>query len=321
MLDVVLVAAGAVALVVGTFFVGLERWSISPPFLGLLTGILLGPRLLDVLAIPAADRIHVMQVAARLLLAVALMGIALRYPTRAVRARAREVGILVLVALPVMAAVVAVGAAWTVHLPVGIAIVLGACLSPTDPVLASGIVTGEPAEEDIPERGRQALSLESGANDGLAQPLVVLAIAFALDHAIPSELGKAAYEVVGAIAIGIAAGLAAGYALRWAERHRELGPAVRSLYALVLAAFVLGVSGLANVDGLRATWANVLWLGWFGPIGVAALFYLGHAHEQGVTDPQLWAAGTLAIAVSTVIHGLTAGPGRVLLRRHLEGAS
>lgn len=401
MLDVVLLAAGGLALVAGSLFVRLERWSITPPMLGLLTGVVLGPRVLDVLSIPTGDQVHVMHLAARLLLAVALMGIALRYPIGQVRQRTGEVALLILVVLPVMALILAAGAVWSLGLPLGLALVLGAALSPTDPVLASGIVTGEPAEEDIPERGRQVLSLESGANDGLALPFVVLAIAFALDHAMPSAAGKAIYEVLGALAVGAVAGATAGWSLRWAEAHREIGPSVRSLYTIVLAAFVLGLSGLLRVDGLlsvfvaglahsvvvtgsdrkgevavdealnqflvipvfvlfgavlpwggwaglgwgalgfvavalflrrlpivlalkrpqRATWAQQIWLGWFGPIGVAALFYLGHAEKEGVADPRLWAAGSLIVAVSTVVHGLTAGPARVAYRSRQPSGS
>ena len=55
----------------------------------------------------------------------------------------------------------------------GAALLLGTAICPTDPVLASSVVTGKPAEEDLPARDRQILSLESGANDGLALPLVL----------------------------------------------------------------------------------------------------------------------------------------------------
>ncbi|MFG3441568.1 hypothetical protein ACGF0J_30360 [Nonomuraea sp. NPDC047897] len=44
-------------------------------------------------------------------------------------------------------------------------------------VMAAGAVTGEPAERTLSRRTRQLLSLESGANDGLALPLVLGAIA------------------------------------------------------------------------------------------------------------------------------------------------
>lgn len=398
MLDVVLFAAGVVAVVVAAFLRHLERWSITPPLLGLLTGILLGPEVLDAVSIPPAEDAHVMRIAARLLLAVALMAIALRYPITQMRRRTGEVAVLVLVVLPIMAAIMAAGAAWSMQVPLGLALVLGAALSPTDPVLASGIVTGEYAERDIPGRGRQVLSLESGANDGLALPFLTVALAWALERSMVAEVGKAAYEVAAGLAIGVIAGVIAGRVMRWSREHREIGSSVRELYTLVLAAAVLGLSGLLQADGLlsvfvaglahnrvvtggdrrvevgideslnqflvvpvfvllgavlpwsewaalgwsgvafvlvtlllrrlpvvlalrrplRADGAHVAWLGWFGPIGVAALFYLGHAEEQGVTDPRLWAAGTLVIAVSTVVHGLSAGPARALYRRRTD---
>lgn len=49
------------------------------------------------------------------------------------------------------------------------------------------------------------------------------------------------------------------------------------------------------------------------------MFCLGHAEKEGITDPRFWAAGTLVIAVGTVVHGLTAGPARVAYRRHDQG--
>ena len=400
MLDTILWTAGGVALCTGALFVHLQRWSVSPPLLGLVAGVVIGPQVLGLAAIPADESIHVMKVAARLLLAIALMAVALRYPMGQVRSRVREVAILLVVVLPAMAAVVGLGATWLLQLPVAVAFALGAALSPTDPVLASSIVTGAAAEEDIPLRDRQTLSLESGANDGLALPFVILAVAWALDHPFDAALGRAAREVLGAVVLGVLVGTVAGRVLSWADQHRQMGPSVRSIYTLALAALVLGVSTPLGVDGLLAvftaglahnltttgadreaevaideplgqffvvplfvlfglvlpwsdwgslgwaglgivlvalvlrrlppvlalrrplgaTWAFALWLGWFGPIGVAALYYLGHLHEKGITDPRVWAAGTLVVASSTVVHGFSAGPSRVLYRRHADAA-
>lgn len=395
MLDTVLWSAGALALVTGTLFAHLQRWSVSPPFLGLVVGVLIGPQVLGMGSVPADEAIHVMKVAARLLLAIALMAVALRYPMEQVRGRAREVGLLLLLVLPVMAAVVGLGAAWLLELPLAVALTLGAALSPTDPVLASSIVTGAAAEEDIPAHDRQILSLESGANDGLAMPLVILAVAWSLERPWGTEIGRAAWEVLGAILLGAVAGALSGWALRWADRHRQIGSPEQSFYTLALAALVLGASGPVGVDGLLGvfvaglahnlattpadrrvevaideplsqfmvvplfvlfgvvlpwgewavlgwaglgvvavalllrrlpvvlalhrplggTWARALWLGWFGPIGVAALYYLGHVHAEGVTDSRVWAAGTLVVACSTVVHGFSAGPTRLAYGR------
>jgi sodium/hydrogen antiporter len=360
--------------------------------------VLLGPQGLGVLSVPVGDETHVMRIAAQLLLAVALMAISLRYPISTMRARISEVALLVILVLPTMALILAGSAVGLLPVSLGAALVLGAALSPTDPVLASGIATGEQAERDIPARARQMLSLESGANDGLAMPLVGLAIALALDRPVGDAFLRGAYEVVAAIVFGALAGAVAGRALRWAKRHREIGASALALYPLVLAAFVLGTSGLMRANGLlsvfvaglahnqavtggdrevevgideslnqflvvpvfvllgavlpwadwsefgwggllfglaallfrrlpvllalkrplQADWTQVIWLGWFGPIGVTALFYLGHADEQGVTDPSVWTAGTLVITLSTVVHGLTAAPGRLGYRRHLQ---
>lgn len=402
MVDVVLLAAGLVALVVAVFLRHLQRWSITPPLLGLVAGVLLGPQLLGVLDLPRADAIRTTELAARLLLAVALMGIALRYPLAEARSRVREVAVLLLVVLPAMAVVTAAAAHWVLALPTGAALVLGATLSPTDPVLASGIVTGELAERDVPRRARQVLSLESGANDGLALPVVVVATALHLGRPLGGEAAGALVQVGGGVAIGLAAGLLAGRGMRWARAHREIDAPVRELYTLVLAAFVLGVAGSVGANGLlavfvaglahngtvagrdrqlevgvdealnhflvvpvfvllgavlpwpawqrlgwpavgfvvavlllrrlpvvlalrpalRADRAHAAWLGWFGPIGVAALYYLGHADQQGITAEPVWAAGTLVVAASTVVHGLSSGVGRALYRRrdaHTDG--
>jgi sodium/hydrogen antiporter len=393
--DDVLLVAGLLGVLIAASARHLERWSVSPALLGLVAGVVIGPRVLDLLSIPSGEDIGVMTTAARLLLAVALMAIGLRYPIAEVRRRLREVAVLVGVVLPVMVGVVAAGAALLLDLPLGLALVVGAALSPTDPVLASGIVTGTPAEEDIPERSRQVLSLEAGANDGLALPFVTVAIALALGHSLPPEVGLAVYQVLGALAVGGAVGWAGSKALQWGEQHHELGTSARAVYTLVLAALVLGLTKLLRADDLlgvfvaglvhnavvsggdrelevgvdealnrflivpvfvllgvvlpwtgwaelgwrgiglvavvlflrrlpvvlalrrplRSSLLDAAWFGWFGPVGVAALFYLGHVHEHGVTNEAVWAVGTLVVAISTIVYGFTAGAGRLVYRR------
>src|SRR5690606_25117783 len=88
-----------------------------------------------------------------------------------------------------------------------------------DPVLASSVVTGEPAEQDVAERDRQLLSLESGANDGLALPLVLAAVAFAGPMTAGQAVTQSLWQVLGAVALGVAAGWLGGRALRVGEEH------------------------------------------------------------------------------------------------------
>ncbi|MCP9237116.1 sodium:proton antiporter [Lewinella sp. JB7] len=81
------------------------------------------------------------------------------------------------IAMPLTIAAVAFLGWWWVGLAPATAILLGAVLAPTDPVLAANVQVGPP-NEDVPEDDvRFGLTLEAGLNDGLAFPFVYLAIA------------------------------------------------------------------------------------------------------------------------------------------------
>jgi sodium/hydrogen antiporter len=71
---------------------------------------------------------------------------------------------------------------------------------------------------------------------------------------------------------------------------------------------------------LRVGWVEAGFVGWFGPMGVAALFYLTEAAAEGALDERVWAAGTLVLAASTVVHGVTATPGRRGLGPAMRGS-
>jgi NhaP-type Na+/H+ or K+/H+ antiporter len=314
---------------------------------------------------------------------------------RDARSRLRPVLLLLGVVMPVMAVVTAGLAGAALGVGIGAAALLGAALSPTDPVLASSVVTGTPAEQDLPAHDRQVLSLESGANDGLALPLVLVAIAVAGSAGIGSALLESLWQVLGAVVVGAAIGGLGALALTAGEEHGSTDTGPRLLFTVVLAFAVLGVAGLLHVDGVLAVfvaglafnygstgpdrtddvpideavnrflvlplfvalgvvlpwgaWADLGWgglafvagvlvlrrlpivwllrrplrlgrpdaafLGWFGPIGVSALFYLALEAERLGLDPVVLAAGSLVVAGSTVVHGVTSSPGRVLYRR------
>ncbi len=81
--------------------------------------------------------------------------------------------------MPITILAVTVLAVYALDFPVAMALLLGASLAPTDPVLASDVQVGKPrsGEED---EVRFALTSEAGLNDGLAFPFVYLALAFGL---------------------------------------------------------------------------------------------------------------------------------------------
>lgn len=200
----------------------IRRYPVTEPLLALVLGALLGPAVIGVLVIPEEIRTPLLLEGTRLLLAVSLIGVALHFPVRDLRSLARPVALMVLLVMPLAAAVTRALGALLLGLPVALAALLGACLSPTDPVLASGVVTGRPAEKALPGRLRKVITEESGFNDGLALPLVLIALAPALGKAASGEIGKAAYQVVVGALVGAALGWLAGRAVRHVEEQDEV---------------------------------------------------------------------------------------------------
>jgi NhaP-type Na+/H+ or K+/H+ antiporter len=84
------------------------------------------------------------------------------------------------------------------------ALLLGAVLSPTDPVVTSAVVTSRL----VPPAVRHTLNLESGLNDGLALPFVLFFLVFASPT---GNAGAEAVKLAGEAIVGAMAGLALGY--------------------------------------------------------------------------------------------------------------
>src|SRR5512134_1542254 len=99
-----------------------------------------------------------------------------------------------------------------------------------------------------------------------------------------------------------------GAVLPWRE-WVAFGPgAVAFLAAVLLLRRLPLVVALARPLALPRR--DGIFAGWFGPMGVSAIFYLAHSLEKGVSDPRLFAAGSLAVAASVLAFGVSATPGR-----------
>ncbi|WP_299036981.1 cation:proton antiporter [uncultured Pseudokineococcus sp.] len=387
-LHLVYAVVGVAGVLLALVSSAVRRWPISEPLVALALGVLLGPAALGLVVVGEETRDLLLLEGARLLLAWSVMAAALRFRYAGLRSVLRPVALLLVLAMPA-AVLVGGAAALAMGLPVGLALLLGACLSPTDPVLASSVVSGGPAERDLPARLRQVLTAESGVNDGLGLPFVLVGLAVVL----PGLTGGAAAvdmarEVLGAVVVGAVLGAVTGALARRADDRGTLAGGPRLVLTLLLAVAVLGVARVAGTDGVLAVfvagvaynrvvpssdrepqdsldeavnryavlpfflllgavlpwadWADLGWgaavfavaallvrrlpallllhrplgmtaregafAGWFGPMGVSAVFYLAHSLEEGVADPRLLAAGTLAVAVSVVAFGVTAAP-------------
>ncbi len=127
---------------------------------------------------------------------------------------------LLLIAMPLTIAVFAALGFGLLGLPLASALLLGAALAPTDPVLAGDVQVGPPGSGEEDET-RFALTSEAGLNDGLAFPFVHGAVLLALFAAggEASLSGWLSYHVAWKLAAGVTVGWAVGRALGWALFH------------------------------------------------------------------------------------------------------
>ncbi|AGZ52131.1 cation:proton antiporter [Mycobacterium kansasii] len=127
------------------------------------------------------------------------------------------------------------------------AFLVGAILSPTDPVFAAAIV----GRSDIPQRLRRLLNVESGLNDGLALPFVMIFLATA--QGAGSELVKVGIELVLGLALGV--GVAAGAALAWRTKILTAEPHLQPLGPLAIAVVVYAGCHLMHANPYLAAFA------------------------------------------------------------------
>lgn len=160
----------------------------------------------------------------------------------------RSVVLLLCVVMPFTIAAVTLLGMGLLGLSLGAALVLGAALAPTDPVLAGDVGVGPPGEEE-PE-ARFSLTAEAAFNDGLAFPFLLAGLAIAADGGtgwIGSWLlVDVAYKVVVGVLVGIVMGRLAA---RLALPLRRAGRIGTDLDGWLAVAIALAVYGVAQVLG------------------------------------------------------------------------
>lgn len=158
------------------------------------------------------------------------------YPTRAL-----------LLGLPLTA----LGAAALCHWVAGFSwlesLLIGAILSPTDPVFAAAIV----GREEIPARVRHLLNVESGLNDGLALPLVLVLAAVLAQRTVGLPL------LAGRLALGVVIGIVLPWVASRLECSRLFGIAkpYEPLFAVAVGLLVLATASLTQGNLYLAAFA------------------------------------------------------------------
>ena len=139
------------------------------------------------------------------------------------------------------------------------AVLLAIAVAPTDAALGQSVVS----DERVPSRIRQGLNVESGLNDGLCVPLLLIALAIAsAEGGGETEPVRLILEEIGfGVAGGIAGGVAGAYALRLGRRRGWVATAWAPLVPLAAVGLAYGLASAIGGSGLIAAFAAGLTFG------------------------------------------------------------
>lgn len=317
---------------------------LSEPLIALLFGIIVGPAVLKWvdpnLWKPEEDRLMGYKDGLTLILTRITIGIQVFFAGVALPKKylKTEFQSLVMLLLPIMAI------AWLVcgfliyelipRLTFMEALLISACITPTDPVLANSITKGRYAEQSVPKSIRDIIVAESGANDGLGYPFIFLPL-FAIMARSSEEFNGPNRELSGIIArwiyetwlhevtlsivLGLLIGWVARKSLRWCEERHMLDEDNFVAYGTGLSFFCLGFLGLIGSDDLLCCFIAGNSFSWddrqrlaaedagFQDIidlllNAAIFMYVGaiipwHAYNDPVTGITPWRIVVLAICV------------------------
>lgn len=249
-----LLLAFALVLFAGVLLSGLaHRTVLSTAVLFLLAGLVLGAGVTHVLDLKPDDDIVVRL--AELALFSVLFTDGMRVGFNDLRRAFGLPGRALVLGMPLTFAITAGLAYFVAGLPWVESMLVGAVLAPTDPVFASAIV----GRDEVPAKLRSLLNVESGLNDGLALPVVLILLAV-LGGSDVSGL-RLVEELALGVGIGFAVPAIASLLLR--SRFTSSTPLYASLGGTSIGLVILGLC--------EVTHANLFLAAFTGGITVASL--------------------------------------------------
>ena len=280
--DPILLILAAGLLSFGLISQRIERLALTAPMLFLLLGVASGPLLFDWSA-PALES-SALKIIAELTLALILFTDASQVQ-RSHLVKFENLPIRLLgIGLPLT---MLAGAAIAFIMYPGhwqVAVMIGIILAPTDAALAQSVFSASAIKEKL----RHSITVESGLNDGLALPFLLLIIAIAsagdLSTVDPWYWGNFLFKQIalGAL-VGIAVGYLGGYLLEKAGKHDWMDPVFQRLASVALALVTYTGAEHSGGNGFIAVFMAGLFLHAGRTMVVTRLKEFGEAEGQLLT--------------------------------------
>jgi len=266
---------GAIMLVAALGKGPLRRIPVSLPFLYLLTGVAIGPWGLDLLDVDVFENTKLVEVLTEIAVVLSLLSAGLKLDPSWKFMRRAPIPLATVTMILTIAAVVAIGV-FFMNLSLGAAILLGAIVAPTDPVLAGEVSVKDHNDTD---QLRYALTGEAGFNDGAAFPFVMLGLGLLGLYEI-GDFGWSwiAIDLVWAIFAGLGFGWLCGWGISkmgsWLEESTDQAAVTEELLTLGMIGISYGGALLIHSYGFLAVFAS----------GVAMRYYSEKKKEDYSDD-------------------------------------
>jgi sodium/hydrogen antiporter len=232
----------------------LKRLPVTSAIIYLAVGLLVGPSVFNLFHINPLKQSALLEVLTEVAVLISLFSAGVKMPVPVTLARWRIPLLLGSVSMVVTVGLVAAFAYYVLALPLGAAVLLGAIVAPTDPVLATDVQSRHPGDRD---QLRFTLTCEAGMNDGSAFPFVMLGLGLLGLHPLGDNgqhwlLVEVLWATLGGTAIGVVAGVALAHIcwkLRCESRDHDL---LDDFLGLGLIGAVYGISVLVDAWGFLA---------------------------------------------------------------------
>lgn len=253
-------------ILIGAFLVSMaligsmvERLPVTPAIVYLVVGFLIA-RYIGIGSLDPLANARMLRVMAEIAIAISLfaVGLKLRVPlsSPAWRVPMR----LALPALVLTTVLCAFATLWLYHVGLGMALLMAAILSPTDPVLGGDVHVARPGDRD---QLRFGVTAEGGMNDGIAMPVVLLGLGLAGHH----ELGDYGWRwllvdvlwfILGGVAVGWVAGQLVGRLVLYLRSAHRLAIGLEEFLGIGVIGIAFGGAGLLQASEFLAVFASGL---------------------------------------------------------------
>lgn len=250
-------------LLIGGFLVSMaligsmvERLPVTPAIIYLMGGFAIA-RYIGIDAFDLLSNSRLLRSLSEMAVAISLFAVGLKLRVPLTSPAWRMPVLLALPALVLTTLLCTFATLWLYQMSLGMALVMAAILSPTDPVLGSDVQVARPGDRD---QLRFGLTAEGGMNDGIAMPVVVLGLGLAGRH----ELGRYGLEwllldvlwfVVGGVGIGWLAGWLIGRLVLYLRSSHRLAIGLEEFLGIGVIGIAFGGAGIAHASEFLAVFA------------------------------------------------------------------